>query len=135
MGLLGGFITPMFISGFNKRENVEIYVRIIKDLVNKRKFNDQAGIQIGGLVITIFISFIGGIATGYLMKISLCGKLSQYFTDAEFFFEEETNIFEYIEQNTAFNIDINNPSLFKMDYQTYNQKSGTQDIRGSQPSY
>ena len=137
MGLLGGFITPMFISGFNERKNVNTYITIIESFTgkNKRSFNDQAGIQIGGLVITIFISFIGGIATGYLMKISLCGKLSQYFTDAEFFFEEETNIFEYIEQNTAFNIDINNPSLFKMDYQTYNQISGTQDIRGSQPSY
>ena len=115
-GLLGAFITPMFFSGDDSGK--------------------KAAIQIGSIFITIGISFIGGIATGYLMKISKCGKINQYFTDAEFFIEEENNIFEYIEPNTAFNVDINNPSLFKMDYPVYNnQKVKSEEMRGSQPSY
>ena len=128
IGLLGAFITPMFIRGLKRREKEK------KEIYNfKRDFSIQAGIQIGGIFTTIGISFIGGIATGYLMKV--CGKINQYFTDSEFFVEEEKNIFEYIEQNTALNVDINNPSLFKMDNPAYNQKSRIQDIRGSRPSY
>ena len=70
------------------------------------------------------------------MKISLCGKISQYFTDAEFFHEEENNIFEYVEPNTVYNVEINNPSLFKMEYPVYNNpKIKGPDMRGSQPSY
>ena len=130
IGLLGAFITPMFIRGLKRRKNE------IKKIYNlKRDLSIQAGIQIGGIFTTIGISFIGGIATGYLMKVCLCGKINQYFTDSEFFLEEEKNIFEYIEQNTALNVDINNPSLFKIDNPAYNQKSRIQDIRGSRPSY
>ena len=131
IGLLGAFITPMFISGLERKKEEEKKIYYI----GNREFSVQAGIQVGGIFTTIGISFIGGIATGYLMKVCLCGKINQYFTDSEFFVEEEKNIFEYIEQNTAFNVDINNPSLFKMDNSAYNQKSRIQDIRGSRPSY
>ena len=130
IGLLGAFITPMFIRGFESRNTEETKIYNFG-----REFSDQAGIQVGGIFTTIGISFIGGIATGYLMKICLCGKINQYFTDSEFFVEEEKNIFDYIEQNIAFNVDINNPSLFKTDNPAYNQKSRIQDIRGSRPSY
>ena len=75
------------------------------------------------------IPFIEGIATSYLIKVSLCGKITQFFTDAEFFKEEGYNIVNYVEPNTIFNIDINNPSLFKSDYQGYNnQKEIIHDI-------
>ena len=52
---------------------------------NTRKNDTQAGIQIGGLFITFGISFVGGIATGFLMKISACKELDWMFNDAEFF--------------------------------------------------
>ena len=134
-GLLGAFITPIFAANggeFDKQFNATL-----SDIVsNEREYTTQAGIQIGAIFITIGISFIGGIATGYLMKISLCGKISQYFTDAEFFHEEENNIFEYVEPNTVYNVEINNPSLFKMEYPVYNNpKIKGPDMRGSQPSY
>ena len=134
-GLLGAFITPIFAANggeFDKQFNATL-----SDIVsNEREYTTQAGIQIGAIFITIGISFIGGIATGYLMKISICGKISQYFTDAEFFHEEENNIFEYVEPNTVYNVEINNPSLFKMEYPVYNNpKIKGPDMRGSQPSY
>ena len=147
-GLLGGFITPMFISGFDYRfeeakkggsehkddNDYESYLDLINPSINQN-FQAQAGIQIGALFISIAISFIGGIATGYMMKISHCGKINQYFIDAEFFKEEEKDIFKYIEPNNAYSVDINNPSLFpkKMDFSSYNNH----DIRGigNQQSY
>ena len=52
---------------------------------NIRKNDTQAGIQIGGLFITLGISFVGGIATGFLMKISACKELDWMYNDAEFF--------------------------------------------------
>ena len=138
-GLLGSFITPMFISNLDEKDLDDMKEEDTTSVSSKEEGIEpggRAGIQIGAIFITIGISFIGGIATGYLMKISKCGKINQYFTDAEFFIEEENNIFEYIEPNTVFNVDINNPSLFKMDYPVYNnQKVKSEDMRGSQPSY
>lgn len=126
-GLLGAFITPMYIGGMEYRKVENIF---------NRKYRAQAGVQIGAIFITIGISFIGGISTGYLMKISTCGKISKYFTDAEFFKEEDNNIFELVQSNILYNDEINNPSLFKMDYPGYyNQRKKEPDIRGSQPSY
>ena len=81
-GILGGFISPMFIAGLNK-ENEIVESRLFAD-VNRDK-NRQAGIQVGGLFITIGISFVGGIATGFLMKVSTCGEINTYFNDGELF--------------------------------------------------
>ena len=142
-GLLGSFITSMFVGNFKMRfYNVdtkgEKYKYIYTDFESRVDNNVQAGVQIGAIFITIGISFIGGIATGYLMKISTCGKLNQYFTDAEFFKEEENNIFNYIEQNTIPNVEINNPSLFpkKMEFPHYeNPRTKNPEIGGNQPSY
>ena len=126
IGILGSFITPIIITAFKKKEEVKKYL----------DSHGKVSAQIGAILITMVISFIGGIVTGYLMKISLCGKITQYFTDAEFFKEEEKNIFDYIEPNISFNIDINNPSLFKGEFQSYSiQRQIGQDLRGSQPSY
>ena len=105
-GLLGGFITPMFISGL-KDDNIRDY-KLFYD--TGRSKERQAGIQVGGLFITLGISFVGGIATGFLMKVSTCYGLNWIFTDAELFrdFREE---------------DFNN--RFQID----------DDDKGSQPSY
>ena len=130
-GLLGSLITPIIITALRDDEEIKTYLTSRGKLPKK-----QSPIQIGAIFITIGISFIGGIATGYLMKVSLCGKITQYFTDAEFFKEEENNIFDYVEPNTTFNIEISNPSLFKQGFQGYtNQKPMGPDLRGSQPSY
>ena len=84
-GILGGFLTPIFIKGLDESIYKDIFLR---------ERDGQAGIQIGAIFITIGMAFIGGIAIGYLIKISQCGKIYQYFTDSEFFIEEENNIFE-----------------------------------------
>ena len=107
----------MFISSFqyrigDKEENMNHYLNKTLKFAKEDDFQIKAGIQIGVIFITIAISFIGGVATGYLMKISQCGKLNQYFTDIEFFREEEKDIFKYIEPNTSYNVEINNPYLF-----------------------
>ena len=136
-GLLGAIITPIFVRAEKlKRKLNDLPSDNANNEDKEKEYITQAGIQIGAIFITIGISFIGGIATGYLMKISICGKISQYFTDAEFFHEEENNIFEYVEPNTVYNVEINNPSLFKMEYPVYNNpKIKGPDMRGSQPSY
>lgn len=89
-GVLGGFITPMFVRGLKK-----------EDITGNKFFYDddrssarQAGIQVGGLFITLGISFVGGIATGFLMKVSTCNELNMLYTDAELFkdFNDDTNM-------------------------------------------
>ena len=125
-GILGGFLTPIFIRAF-RIKNESIY----KDIF-LRACDDQAGIQIGAIFLTIGMAFFGGIAIGYLIKISQCGQIYQYFTDSEFFIEEENNIFEeFNESSTNANIDINNPSLFP----AYNNQGGKAPMRISRPSY
>ena len=81
-GILGGFITPMFIRDLETESQIEKY-KLFTDI--KRSNAKQAGIQIGGLFITLGISFVGGIATGFLMKISACKELDWMYNDAEFF--------------------------------------------------
>ena len=80
-GILGGFITPMFIGGLDKNdiENSHLFFD------ETRKRGRQAGIQVGAIFITIGISFVGGIATGFLMKVSTCNEIQIYFNDGEFF--------------------------------------------------
>ena len=107
-------IYPIIIAFRIKNES------IYKDIF-LRACDDQAGIQIGAIFTTIGMAFFGGIAIGYLIKISQCGQIYQYFTDSEFFIEEENNIFEeFNESSTNANIDINNPSLFP----AYNNQGG-----------
>ena len=89
-GLLGGFITPMFISGLNN-EDIKLYELFIDTGRSKAR---QAGIQVGGLFITLGISFVGGIATGFLMKVSTCNELKMMFTDAEMFRDFGENDFQ-----------------------------------------
>ena len=80
-GILGGFISPMFIRGLKEDDikNLDLF----QDTGRTRA--KQSGIQVGALFITIGISFIGGIATGFLMKVSTCGKLNWMFSDEEYF--------------------------------------------------
>jgi hypothetical protein len=81
-GILGGFITPMFIRGLNHDNDVVAFNLFVD---TKRGTPKQAGIQVGGLFITMGISFVGGIATGFLMKVSSCNKIKILFNDVEFF--------------------------------------------------
>ena len=72
----------MFIRDQETDSQIEKY-KLFTD--NTRKNDTQAGIQIGGLFITLGISFVGGIASGFLMKVSACKELDWMFNDAEFF--------------------------------------------------
>lgn len=123
-GLLGALITPMMISGISKRNGIDLYDFIIDD---DRNPGPQAGIQIGAIFITIGISFISGIATGYLMKVSSCGKIVNYFKDNEFFEDEEN------EENQVNFINMNTRPPSAQNRLDYNQKSF--ENRASQPSY
>ena len=94
--------------------------------------NIQGGVQVGAIFITVGFAFICGIATGYLMKVSKCGKIKNYFTDSEVF-ENEVNIIDNLEQNQFYFGEFNRESLFqnKIEYPSYRPS----DPRGSQPSY
>ena len=72
----------MFIRDLETHSQIEKY-KLFTD--NTRKNDTQTGIQIGGLFITLGISFVGGIASGFLMKVSACKELDWMFNDAEFF--------------------------------------------------
>ena len=72
----------MFIRVLETDSQIEKY-KLFTD--NTRKNDTQTGIQIGGLFITLGISFVGGIASGFLMKVSACKELDWMFNDAEFF--------------------------------------------------
>ena len=131
-GLLGAFLTAMMIGDINKRiKNGNDYHYILLYDLN-RKNNIQAGVQIGAIFITLALSFVSGIATGYLMKVSTCGKVRNYFTDSEIF-ECEVNIIDNLEQNQFYYGEYNRASLSqnKREYPSYRAS----DPRGSQPSY
>lgn len=124
-GLFGILVSSMMIAGLNNINENPSYI------INNptREVKVQAGIQIGAIFITLGISFVSGIATGYLMKISTCGKIEHFFTDSELF-ENETNIIDNLEQNQFYHGDINRASLFQ------NIPPQMQfDLRESQPSY
>ena len=128
-GILGTFISSMMIGDFKNRLEDEYHL-FLNDM--ERENNIQAGVQIGAIFITIGLSFISGIATGYLMKISTCGKVEQFFTDSEFF-ENETNIINNLEQNQFYYGQINRASLFQNNFDF--PPSRASDNRASQPSY
>ena len=128
-GILGAFITSMMIGDIKRRKD-DYYLILLNDM--ERENNIQAGIQVGAIFITIGLSFISGIATGYLMKISTCGKVIHFFTDSELF-ENDKNIIDNLEQNQFYSGPINRASLFqnKIDF----PPSRASDIRASHPSY
>lgn len=131
-GLLGAFLTSMMIGDIKRRINDIDYHYILLNDFNRN--NDiQAGVQIGAIFITLALSFVSGIATGYLMKVSTCGeKVRNYFTDSEIF-ECEVNIIDNLEQNQFYYGEYNRASLFqnKREYPSYRAS----EPRGSQPSY
>jgi ammonium transporter Rh len=128
-GILGAFITSMMIGDIKRRKD-DYYLILLNDM--ERENNIQAGIQVGAIFITIGLSFISGIASGYLMKISTCGKVIHFFTDSELF-ENDKNIIDNLEQNQFYSGPINRASLFqnKIDF----PPSRASDIRASHPSY
>ena len=82
-GILGAFISSMFISDLDHRVD-NYYNILLKDM--ERTNRAQAGIQIAAIFITCAISFVGGITVGFLIKVSRCGKINEYFDDNEFFY-------------------------------------------------
>ena len=111
-GILGSFITSMFISDLERRlkeTKIDYHWILLNSM--ERDNHAQAGIQIGGIFITLAISFVGGITVGFLIKVSRCGKIINYFDDNEFFSE---GMNEVIVNNNITNIeDDNQPSFIK----------------------
>ena len=83
-GILGAFISSMIIADLNHRYDNYNNI-LLKDM--ERSNRAQAGIQIAAIFITCAISFVGGITVGFLIKVSRCGKIKEYFDDNEFFYE------------------------------------------------
>ena len=133
-GILGAFITAMMIGDINRRNDNEndFHYILLNDM--GRNNNVQAGVQIGAIFITLGISFISGIATGYLMKVSTCRKINYYFTDSEIF-ENEYNIIDNLEQNQFYYGEINRASLFQNKMEFPPQKSSSSDERVNRPSF
>ena len=111
-GILSDFISPMFIADLNRRgDNIgfDYHTILLNDM--ERKNQGQAGIQIGAVFITLALSFVGGITTGFLIKVSRCGKIINYYDDNEFFVE---GMNEVVINNNITNIeDDNQPSFIK----------------------
>ena len=82
-GILGAFVSSMVISGLDRRVD-NYYNVLLKDM--DRDNHAQAGIQVAAIFITCAISFVGGITVGFLIKVSRCGKIREYFDDNEFFY-------------------------------------------------
>ena len=132
-GLLGAFITPMMIGDIKRRVNEEHYHYILLNDM-ERENDSQAGFQVGAIFITLGLSFVSGIATGYLMKVSKCGTIRYLFTDSEIF-ENEENIIDNLEQNQFYYGQVNRASLFQNQMEFAEQIPRLSEARGSQPSY
>ena len=134
-GILGAFITAMMIGDINKRvdnKKLDYHYILMNDM--DRGNNIQAGVQIGAIFITLGLSFVSGIATGYLMKVSTCGKINNYFSDSEIF-ENKYNIIDNLEQNQFYYGEINRASLFQTKMEFPPQKSSSSDEGVNRPSF
>ena len=90
-GILGGFLTCIFIGNFNNKHVYGEEVEIIEDILgnNGRSISLQVGMQIGSILITIAIAGLSGIITGFVMNIIICQENEIYFVDSELFIEDE----------------------------------------------
>ena len=102
----------MFIADLRRRtkdKGFDYHIILLTDIIRENR--EQAGIQVGAVFITLAISFVGGITVGFLIKISRCGKIMNYFDDNEFFSD---GMNEVIINNNITNIeDENQPSFIK----------------------
>ena len=112
-GIIGAFISSMFIAGLDQRVD-KYYNILLKDM--ERNNRAQSGIQIAAIFITCAISFVGGITVGFLIKVSRCGKIKEYFDDSEFFYERLDGEFNNNDFNDNMtNIEDNNQPSFMND--------------------
>ena len=87
-GLMGGIFTCIFLGNmsytkFWEKEAME------KIFGGSRRPAVQAGLQISAIFVTLGISAISGVVTGFVAKVMTCVKINKYFVDSEFFMEEE----------------------------------------------
>ena len=64
----------------------------------------KAGLHIASIFITLGISVVSGIVTGFVAKVMTCARIHRYFVDSEFFVEEEGVVlpeFEYQDENES----------------------------------
>lgn len=132
-GILGGFLTAIFIGAKKEKDGSNYWAYD----PNRKKIL-QAGADIGAIFITIGISFVGGIASGYLIKVINCGKPENYFVDCEFFEVEDDNLPESNNFPSQIAADANNPSIYQNNMELSGfEKQGVRvsEARPSQPSY
>lgn len=88
-GVLGGFLTSIFIGTFNKDStwgNKPLLDILAKNNVS---FSSQAGLQIAGIFVTMALAGIFGIISGFIVNSMVCEKNEIYFVDSELFMEDE----------------------------------------------
>ena len=89
-GILGGFLTCIFIGNFSNKLVYDDEVEIDDILGNNgRTISLQVWMQIGSILITIAIAASSGIVTGFVMNIVICQENEIYFVDSELFIEDE----------------------------------------------
>ena len=77
-----GFLTCIFI-GSEKS--------IVKEIVLNEdiKPSQQAGLQVGALMVTIALAGLSGLISGFIVNSMICEKNEIYFVDSELFTEDE----------------------------------------------
>lgn len=134
-GILGAFITPMMIGDLHRRikKPHDYHFIFLSDM--ERDNQIQAGVQLGAIFITFGIAFVSGIAVGYLMKISTCGKIEEHLNDSEFFANDE-NVHPFFKNQI--NNDINEENIgqpsFLEEHHDEERRDSDYLNRGEQPS-
>ena len=103
-GLLGGIFTCIFLGNMsNKNAWGDGAVKTIFN-TSSNSSAVKAGLHIASIFITLGISVVSGIVTGFVAKVMTCARIHRYFVDSEFFVEEEGVVlpeFEYQDENES----------------------------------
>ena len=90
-GILGGFLTCIFIATLKKKED-KPYEELRKFIFGENDLKSesvQAGLQVAAICVTLAIAGLSGIITGFVVYSVRCEKNEIYFVDSELFTEDE----------------------------------------------
>ena len=86
-GILGGFLTCIFIANLRGEDNKDFRKYIFGE--NDKSESVQAGLQVAAICVTLAIAGLSGIITGFVVYSIRCEKNEIYFVDSELFTEDE----------------------------------------------
>ena len=91
-GILGGFLTCIFIANLKDKEGETYYEDLRKYIFGEKDLKSesvQAGLQVAATCVTLAIAGLSGIITGFVVYSVRCEKNEIYFVDSELFTEDE----------------------------------------------